>query len=210
MATEPPRAAGLPEGRGGCCAGGERGETEEEAEAAAQPVLDASLGPAAAGGGRRRALNGCVPLSHQVAGHMYGKDKGGERRQARGGGGGPGQVIREGGSSRPTLPSVYLNSPRAAVTGWVWLPFPSRPGGGGAAPWLAGQGLVRAGAAPFPSSARTCPPDLAPRRSCRSCGGGWCWAWGRAEGPEPPWEGRRGSRSSSAKHRPWMERCNHC
>ncbi|XP_057592900.1 inositol polyphosphate multikinase [Hippopotamus amphibius kiboko] len=26
-------------------------------------------------GGRLRFLNGCVPLSHQVAGHMYGKDK---------------------------------------------------------------------------------------------------------------------------------------
>ncbi|XP_053839473.1 inositol polyphosphate multikinase [Vidua macroura] len=76
MATEPPRPAGRPEGGRGCCAGGGRGETEE-AEAAAQPVLGASPGPAAAGGGRRRALNGCVPLSHQVAGHMYGKDKGG-------------------------------------------------------------------------------------------------------------------------------------
>ncbi|XP_061491329.1 inositol polyphosphate multikinase isoform X2 [Rhineura floridana] len=28
-------------------------------------------------GGKVRLLNGCVPLSHQVAGHMYGKDKGG-------------------------------------------------------------------------------------------------------------------------------------
>ncbi|KAF7247281.1 Inositol polyphosphate multikinase [Varanus komodoensis] len=28
-------------------------------------------------GGGVRLLNGCVPLSHQVAGHMYGKDKGG-------------------------------------------------------------------------------------------------------------------------------------
>lgn len=26
-------------------------------------------------GGRLCFLNGCVPLSHQVAGHMYGKDK---------------------------------------------------------------------------------------------------------------------------------------
>lgn len=75
MATEPPRPA-------------------EEAEA--QPPLGAAPGPAAAaveGGGRRRGLNGCVPLSHQVAGHMYGKDKGGERRPAGpgGGGGGPGE-----------------------------------------------------------------------------------------------------------------------
>ncbi|KAM4670066.1 inositol polyphosphate multikinase isoform 4-T4 [Amazona ochrocephala] len=77
MATEPLRpavpAAGRPEGGRGRCAGGGRGEAEE---AAAQPVLGASPGPAAAGG-RRRGLNGCVPLSHQVAGHMYGKDKGG-------------------------------------------------------------------------------------------------------------------------------------
>ncbi|KAM6203731.1 inositol polyphosphate multikinase isoform 1-T1 [Sarcoramphus papa] len=77
MATEPPRPAppvtGRPEGGRGRCAGGGRGEAEE---AAAQPALGASPGPAAAAGGRRRGLNGCVPLSHQVAGHMYGKDKG--------------------------------------------------------------------------------------------------------------------------------------
>lgn len=82
MATESPRpalpAAGRPEGGRGRCAGGGRGEAEE---AAAQPALGASPCPAAAGGGRRRGLNGCVPLSHQVAGHMYGKDKGGERRR---------------------------------------------------------------------------------------------------------------------------------
>ncbi|KAM6347474.1 inositol polyphosphate multikinase isoform 2-T4 [Alca torda] len=83
MATEPPRpappAAGRPEGGRGRCAGGGRGEAEEAA--AAQAALGASPGPAAAAaaaaGGRRRGLNGCVPLSHQVAGHMYGKDKGG-------------------------------------------------------------------------------------------------------------------------------------
>ncbi|KAM4670064.1 inositol polyphosphate multikinase isoform 2-T2 [Amazona ochrocephala] len=82
MATEPLRpavpAAGRPEGGRGRCAGGGRGEAEE---AAAQPVLGASPGPAAAGG-RRRGLNGCVPLSHQVAGHMYGKDKGDVCRSA--------------------------------------------------------------------------------------------------------------------------------
>ena len=83
MATEPPRpappAAGHPEGGCGRCAGGGRGEAEE---AAAQQAGGAAPGPAvavlpAAAGGRRRGLNGCVPLSHQVAGHMYGKDKGG-------------------------------------------------------------------------------------------------------------------------------------
>lgn len=108
---------------------------------------------------------------------MYGKDKGGERRRARVGGGGPGRVTREG--VLPTPPSVHLNSPRPAVTGRVWLRFPSRPAGEGAAPWLAGRGSVQAGAAPggrgqdspppFPScrcrgSARTCLPEVPQQR----------------------------------------------
>lgn len=99
MATEPPRlappAAGRPEGGRGRCAGG------EAEEAAAQPAFGASPDPAAgpAAGGRRRGLNGCVPLSHQVAGHMYGKDKGGERRRGAGkgeagGAASPGQPVR--------------------------------------------------------------------------------------------------------------------
>ncbi|XP_059585912.1 inositol polyphosphate multikinase [Alligator mississippiensis] len=58
MATEPPRRARPPP------AGGDGAEPEAEPEAAAA-------------GGWRRGLNGCVPLAHQVAGHMYGKDKGG-------------------------------------------------------------------------------------------------------------------------------------
>lgn len=33
------------------------------------------------------------------------------------------------------------------MTGRVWLRFPSRPGGEGAAPWLEGQGSVPAGRA---------------------------------------------------------------
>ncbi|XP_059958696.1 inositol polyphosphate multikinase isoform X1 [Mesoplodon densirostris] len=62
MATEPPsplrlEAPGPPEMRTP-----QAGETAREGTP--KPV-----------GGRLRFLNGCVPLSHQVAGHMYGKDK---------------------------------------------------------------------------------------------------------------------------------------
>lgn len=39
---------------------------------ASEAVSESTPKPA---GGRLRFLNGCVPLSHQVAGHMYGKDK---------------------------------------------------------------------------------------------------------------------------------------
>lgn len=52
--------------------------------------LDEPPSPAAAaeeteddgGGGRAPLFNGCVPLSHQVAGHMFGKDKGGKSATA--------------------------------------------------------------------------------------------------------------------------------
>ncbi|KAL4834201.1 hypothetical protein H8958_020921 [Nasalis larvatus] len=39
---------------------------------AIEATPEGTLRPAA---GRLRFLNGCVPLSHQVAGHTYGKDK---------------------------------------------------------------------------------------------------------------------------------------
>lgn len=136
MATEPPRpappAAGRPEGGRGCCAGGGRGEAEE---AAAQPALGASSpGPAAAvaaaAGGRRRGLNGCVPLSHQVAGHMYGKDKGGKRR--RRGGVGVRVMVRTAGRAREGV-SPHPRLANLVVAGRVSLRFSSRPavGGGG-------------------------------------------------------------------------------
>ncbi|XP_058154860.1 inositol polyphosphate multikinase isoform X4 [Dasypus novemcinctus] len=62
MATEPRsplrlEAPGPPEMR-----------TPPASEAAPEGTLQSA-------GGRLRFLNGCVPLSHQVAGHMYGKDK---------------------------------------------------------------------------------------------------------------------------------------
>ncbi|XP_019587401.2 inositol polyphosphate multikinase isoform X3 [Rhinolophus sinicus] len=62
MATEPPsplrlEASGPPE---------MRTPPESEAVSESTPKLAS---------GRLRFLNGCVPLSHQVAGHMYGKDK---------------------------------------------------------------------------------------------------------------------------------------
>lgn len=62
MATEPPsplrlEAPGLPEMR---------------TPLASETAPEGTPKPA---GGRLRFLNGCVPLSHQVAGHMYGKDK---------------------------------------------------------------------------------------------------------------------------------------
>ncbi|XP_025129877.1 inositol polyphosphate multikinase isoform X3 [Bubalus bubalis] len=62
MATEPPsplrlEAPGPPEMR-----------TPPASETAPE-------GTPKSAGGRLRFLNGCVPLSHQVAGHMYGKDK---------------------------------------------------------------------------------------------------------------------------------------
>lgn len=62
MATEPPsplrlEASGPPE---------MRTPPESEAVSESTPKLAS---------GTLRFLNGCVPLSHQVAGHMYGKDK---------------------------------------------------------------------------------------------------------------------------------------
>lgn len=62
MATEPPsplrlEASGPPEMR-----------TPPESEAVSESTPKRASG-------RLRFLNGCVPLSHQVAGHMYGKDK---------------------------------------------------------------------------------------------------------------------------------------
>nr|XP_033799526.1 inositol polyphosphate multikinase isoform X2 [Geotrypetes seraphini] len=62
MATEPPVAAAAPARAGGDDAVGaaqSKGRTDED-------------GP---GEERRCIANGCVPLSHQVAGHMYGKAK---------------------------------------------------------------------------------------------------------------------------------------
>ncbi|XP_042313841.1 inositol polyphosphate multikinase [Sceloporus undulatus] len=44
---------------------------------AAPPSPSLSSSSSSMEDGRRGLLNGCVPLSHQVAGHMYGKDKGG-------------------------------------------------------------------------------------------------------------------------------------
>ncbi|XP_066478480.1 inositol polyphosphate multikinase [Tiliqua scincoides] len=63
MATEPPRCA-------------ENSEAERLPRGVQGDVPSSS---AAEEEGRDgvRLLNGCVPLSHQVAGHMYGKDKGG-------------------------------------------------------------------------------------------------------------------------------------
>nr|XP_028585469.1 inositol polyphosphate multikinase [Podarcis muralis] len=72
MATEPPR----------CAASREPERLLRGARADVPPGSAASSssaeGEEEGGGGRSaRLLNGCVPLSHQVAGHMYGKDKGG-------------------------------------------------------------------------------------------------------------------------------------
>ncbi|ELW67203.1 Inositol polyphosphate multikinase [Tupaia chinensis] len=44
---------------------------------------DAPEGTPQPAGGRLRFLNGCVPLSHQVAGHMYGKDKVANKHQIK-------------------------------------------------------------------------------------------------------------------------------
>ncbi|CAI5774645.1 inositol polyphosphate multikinase [Podarcis lilfordi] len=71
MATEPPR----------CAASREPERLLRGAKADVPPGSASSAaaeGEEEGGGGRSaRLLNGCVPLSHQVAGHMYGKDKGG-------------------------------------------------------------------------------------------------------------------------------------
>lgn len=74
MATETPRRvenreAERLEGLPGSAPAGATAANGEEVEATA------------------RLLEGCVPLSHQVAGHMFGKDKGGEWRAKAGGGG---------------------------------------------------------------------------------------------------------------------------
>lgn len=55
-------------------------------------------------GGRLRFLNGCVPLSHQVAGHMYGKDKVGKWGW-RGARRSPSAFARPGGGERRTPPT---------------------------------------------------------------------------------------------------------
>uniref|UniRef100_A0A8D2GPL5 Kinase n=1 Tax=Urocitellus parryii TaxID=9999 RepID=A0A8D2GPL5_UROPR len=62
MATEPPSPLRL--------------EAPGAPEMRTPPVSDAAPeGAPQPAGDRLRFLNGCVPLSHQVAGHMYGKDK---------------------------------------------------------------------------------------------------------------------------------------
>ncbi|XP_038265222.1 inositol polyphosphate multikinase isoform X2 [Dermochelys coriacea] len=76
MATEPqrrapPAPAGRPE------SGQRRAGDGEEAEPLRGTAREPSSASVAVRGGRQGLLNGCVPLSHQVAGHMYGKDKGG-------------------------------------------------------------------------------------------------------------------------------------
>ncbi|XP_073097132.1 inositol polyphosphate multikinase isoform X1 [Manis javanica] len=62
MATEPPSPLRLEA----------PGPPERRTPPASEPAPEGTPKPA---GGRLRFLNGCVPLSHQVAGHMYGKDK---------------------------------------------------------------------------------------------------------------------------------------
>ncbi|XP_029767241.1 inositol polyphosphate multikinase [Terrapene carolina triunguis] len=76
MATEPPRRAPPPPA-GRPDSGQRRAGDGEEAEPLRGSALEPSSPSVAVGGGRQGLLNGCVPLSHQVAGHMYGKDKGG-------------------------------------------------------------------------------------------------------------------------------------
>ncbi|XP_020638769.3 inositol polyphosphate multikinase [Pogona vitticeps] len=75
MATEPPRCASSREAerlpRGG------RVDVPPSAASAATEATPTASADEAEDGGKVRLLNGCVPLSHQVAGHMYGKDKGG-------------------------------------------------------------------------------------------------------------------------------------
>lgn len=62
MATEPPSPLRL--------------EAPGPPEMRSPPVSEAPPeGTPKPAGGRLCFLNGCVPLSHQVAGHMYGKDK---------------------------------------------------------------------------------------------------------------------------------------
>ncbi|XP_070636515.1 inositol polyphosphate multikinase isoform X4 [Bos indicus] len=62
MATEPPSPLRLEA----------PGPPEMRTPPASETAPEGAPKPA---GGRLRFLNGCVPLSHQVAGHMYGKDK---------------------------------------------------------------------------------------------------------------------------------------
>ncbi|XP_045052066.1 inositol polyphosphate multikinase isoform X3 [Desmodus rotundus] len=62
MATEPPSPLPLEA----------PGPPEIRIPPASEAVSESAPKPA---GGRLRFLNGCVPLSHQVAGHKYGKDK---------------------------------------------------------------------------------------------------------------------------------------
>lgn len=75
MATEPPRCAKSSEAER--LPRGVQGDAPSSSAAAAATTTEEDEGR---GGGKIRLLNGCVPLSHQVAGHMYGKDKGGECR----------------------------------------------------------------------------------------------------------------------------------
>lgn len=173
MATEPPRpappAAGHPEGGCGRGAGGGRGEAEE---AAAQQAGGAAPGPAvavlpAAAGGRRRGLNGCVPLSHQVAGHMYGKDKGGER--------GRGAAVRRVAvllASVPTCGRERRGIPGAAgvgaARGCVTAVGRSRRGVPALLP--AEGGSERAAVVPFPSGRSAMTAVRSGRRSRRAPG----------------------------------------
>lgn len=97
MATEPPsplrlEAPGPPDVR-------TPPASEADSESAPKPA-----------GGTLRFLNGCVPLSHQVAGHMYGKDKVGKWGLREPGAGLDAPLVRARASS--ALPRSL--APRAA------------------------------------------------------------------------------------------------
>lgn len=123
MATEPPsplrlEAPGAPDRRTPPASGA-------DAEGTPKPA-----------GGAPRFLNGCVPLSHQVAGHMYGKDKVGEwGRRGDSGGPGPGGGLLGGGQpgargreGRPPSGPPRRPLPRAS-------PEPCDPGPRGPEKW---------------------------------------------------------------------------
>lgn len=104
MATEPPSPLRLEA----------PGPPEMRTPPAGETSREGTLKPA---GSRLRFLNGCVPLSHQVAGHMYGKDK----------------VGKWGWRGARRTPSAFA-SPGPAEVAWGSLAVPDAPPGVYAAP----------------------------------------------------------------------------
>ena len=153
MATEPPSPLRLEA----------PGPPEMRTPPAGETAREGTPKPA---GGRLRFLNGCVPLSHQVAGHMYGKDKVGkwgwrgarrtpsalrEPRAGRGSLGPAGRAGRPSGCVRRT-PSLFRFPPeprdpcsrgsKSGTISGVWGVRRAAGGGGERSVWSPQGGWV--------------------------------------------------------------------